>query len=154
MTKKEPNFIFYFMKNAATVVYYEHSKRKSIYSSTIRFSIIKQFNTIEKKGFVTMEHIPVTGDGAQMFEEQVIQAFPILVNRSGVVAMRFLKQWKRHHYVLFTQWKTEKFAEKWRRSDEFSAFDFKSNVRTQAYFPERPFQNDYYMIEEEEEEKI
>lgn len=146
---------FYFMRQAnRTLAYYEHKRRRSIFVSGKTYQIIDRFGQLDKKGYVTMEHIPLTDDGVRIFEERVRQLFPILVKRTGVVAMRFLKQRKKHEYVLLTLWEKKRYKELWESSPFYKEENIQQFAQLSAYFLERPFTNDYYMVDEEDEEDL
>lgn len=143
---------FYFMKSArSTIVYYEHKRKKSIFVSGKTFSILKSYETIQPKGFVTMEHIPVSSDSADAFEARAKKLFLDLTERRGVVAMRLLRQLKKDEFVILTQWKSERDEEFWRTSPTYEYQNVRDFARMSAYFAERPFVNSFYMIEEDDD---
>lgn len=144
---------FYFMKNnRTTLVYYEHNRKKSIFVSGKTFEILKSYETIQPKGFVTMEHIPVTSDGVSAFEGQAKRLFLDLTERRGVLAMRLLKQLKKNEFVMLTQWKSERDEEFWRTSPAYDYHNVRKFARKSAYFAERPFVNSFYMVVEDEQD--
>lgn len=152
LTNKHSHFDFYFMRNnRTTVVYYEHKRTKSIFVSGKTFSISNKTGSFAKKGFVTMEHIPVTEDGMEIFAERLDKLFPELADRTGVVAIRALQEHKRNNYVLLTQWKNKRYEELWRDSPFYKEQHVQQLARLSAYFAERPFTNEYYMIDEDED---
>lgn len=151
LTKKHDQFDFYFMKsNSSTVVYYEHNRKKSIFVSGKTFSILASYAQFHPKGFVTMEHVPVTDDGAKIFEERLLSVFPELKQRYGVLAMRLLKQKRKNEFVVITQWKSERNWDRWRESPMYEYQNIQQFARQSAYFAERPFTNTFVMIDEEE----
>lgn len=153
LTKKHlDKYNFYFMKNnRTTIVYYEHKRKKSIFVSGKTFSILKTYETIQPKGFVTMEHVPISGDGVSFFEGRAKKIFLDLTERRGVVAMRLLKQLKKNEFVIMTQWKSERDEQFWRNSPAYEYHNVRNFARLSAYFAERPFVNSFYMVEEEDE---
>lgn len=152
LTEKHPRFNFLFMRNnRSTVVYYEHKRRRSIFVSGKTFSIIKNNGSFEQKGFVTMEHIPVTDDGMKIFAERLDNLFPELVDRTGVIAMRALEEYKRNNFVIITQWKNKRYEELWHESPFYEEQNVQQLTRLSAYFAERPFTNEYYMIDEDDD---
>lgn len=151
LTKKYPRFNFYFMRNnLSTVVYYEHKRRRSIFVSGKTFAISDKTGSFAQKGFVTMEHIPVTEDGMEFFAERLGKLFPELSDRTGVIAMRALQEYKRNNYVIMTQWKNKRYEQLWRESPFYKEQNAQQLARLSAYFAERPFTNEYYMIDEDE----
>lgn len=152
LTQKHRQTDFYFMRNnQSTLVYYEHKQKKSIFVSGKTFSILQTAGPIQAKGFITMEHIPVTDDGVKLFQDRLASLFPELVDRSGVTAMRALKGVKKQEFVIMTQWKNERYEQLWKESPFHKEQDLRQFTRLSAYFAERPFTNEYYMIEKDEE---
>src|SRR5699024_416041 len=152
LTKKHPKYEFYFMKNnRSTVVYYEHERKKGVFVSEKTCTILNSEGAIHHKGYVTMEHVPVTDDGVKLFEDRLDTLFPELTKRTGVIAMRILKEQKKHEYIIITQWKNNRYEELWRESPFYNEQNVQQFARLSAYFAERPFTNSYYMIKEDEE---
>lgn len=152
LPKKHTQFDFYFMRNnRSTVIYYEHKRRRSVFVSGKTFSIVGHDGVFQHKGYVTMEHIPVTDDGVEFFDERLNNLFPELINRTGVVAMRALKEHKRNNYIIMTQWKNKRYEQLWRESPFYEEQNVQNLARLSAYFAERPFTNEYYMIDEDDE---
>lgn len=151
LTEAHPRLEFFFMNSGNSwFVYYEQEKKKSIFVSGRTYTILHTYGKLQKKGFVTMEHIPVTDDGVDVFKERYQQISSVLEKRSGVQAMRLLKQVKRQEYVVLTQWETERYEADWRRSSAYDENDVKKMTRLSAYFAARPFTNSYTMLKEEE----
>lgn len=152
LTKKHPKFTFHFMRsNSSTIAYYEHKRKKSVFVSGKTFSILKTMRSIHPKGYVTMEHVPVTDDGVNIFEERLNNLFAALTERTGVKAMRILKNSKQNEYVMMTQWKNKRYEQLWRESPFYKEQNIQQFARLSAYFAERPFINEYYMIEDDDD---
>lgn len=146
-----PKINFYFMKKAGTTLaYYENNRKKGVFVSGRSFEVQAKYGDVNKEGFVVMENIPVMEDGAAVFEDQVKKRFPSVNNAAGLVAARLLKQNKRNHYIIFTQWKTEQHYLTWQKSDLFKEIDFVNMARLPAYFADRPYTASYFMMKEEE----
>lgn len=144
-------FQFYFMNNPqATLVYYEHPKKKSIFVSGKTYEIIQSDGEMKEKGFVTLDYIPVTTDGAKAFEDRLASDFSFLRSRYGVQAMRILKLLKKPEYVILTQWQSVKEEKMWKNSPYFASYDYKKTTRLSAYFAERSFTSEYYMVDEDD----
>ena len=151
ITDSHSKIDFYFMKKAGTtLVYYEDNRKKGVFVSGRSFEVLAEYGTINKEGFVVMDNIPVMEDGAAVFEDQVKKRFPAINDTEGLVAARSLKQNKRNHYVIFTQWKNEQHYITWQKSDLFKEMDFVNMARLPAYFADRPYTASYFMMKEEE----
>lgn len=152
LTKKKPKFTFYFMRSGrSTIAYYEHKRKKSIFVSGKTYAILQSKGEIHPKGYVTMEHVPVTDDGIKLFEERVNNLFARLTDRTGVTAMRILKNSKQNEFVMMTQWKNKRYEQLWRDSPFYEEENIQQFARLSAYFAERPFTNEYYMIEDNDD---
>lgn len=153
ITDKHPNIDFYFMRSGtSTLVYYENTKKKSIFVSGRTFSVLYQSGDIFNKGFIVMQHVPVTEDGMKIFEEKVKNELPMFQAQEALIATRLLKQLKSRQYIILTQWRTEDEYIKWEKSDQHEKFDFSKKARLPAYFAERPFTSSYTMIKDNDDE--
>lgn len=147
ITDSHSKIDFYFMKKAGTtLVYYEDNRKKGVFVSGRSFEVLAEYGTINKEGFVVMDNIPVMEDGAAVFEDQVKKRFPAINDTEGLVAARLLKQNKRNHYVIFTQWKNEQHYITWQNKEMV----FVNMARLPAYFADRPYTASYFMMKEEE----
>lgn len=150
ITDSHPTIDFYFMKRAAsTLVYYEDKRKKGVFVSGRSFSILSKYGVLKKEGFVVMNNIPIMEDGSAVFEDQVKKKLPLIENTEGLNAIRLLKQAKKNHYMVLTQWKTERHYTTWQKSERFKQMDFVNMARLPAYFAERPYSASYYMMKEE-----
>lgn len=151
LTEKHPAINFRFMRsNRSTVVYYEHQRRKSIFTSGKTYKIIKASGDFTNEGYITMEYVPVTDDGIDIFENRINSIFPELINRTGVTAIRVLKNNRKNEYVVVTQWKNKRYEELWRDSPFYEKQNIQQFAQLSAYFADRPFTNSYYMIDEDD----
>jgi len=151
VTDQFPKLDFHYMKSgSATLVLYEGKKKKSIFVSGRSYEILYSNGAIDKKGFVTMEVIPVLDDTMPVFEEQTMRVLPKLEKQTGLTALRFLKQIKSNRYMIFLQWESERYYTDWKNSLHYSQTNILSLARLPAYFAERPFTNTYTMLKEDE----
>ncbi len=148
LIKSHQTTTFYLMKYAGTtLVYYEHTKKRSIFVSGKTFKIIKQYGQLEQSGFVSMHHVPVMDDVKTIFEEKMVAPFQQMETTNGVTSIRFLQPTKGNTYVIFIVWNSEKAFQQWTREK----IDFSSIVRQPAYFGERAFTQTYRMLKEDDE---
>lgn len=154
ITDQHPKIDFHFMRSGtSTLVYYESTRKKGIFVSGRTFEVLYSFGDIYKKGFIVMQHIPVTDDGMKIFEENARNQLPIFQARESLIATRLLKQLKSRQYIILTQWRTEQEYIKWKKSDQSDQFDFTKMARLPAYFAERPFTSTYTMMKDDEEDR-
>src|SRR5690625_3970075 len=132
------------MRNEQGVlVYYERTKKK-VFSAGRNFQTLEQAGTIKQRGYVVTEHIPIQGDSKALFEKQLPSLVKDLSQAPGIIALRALKQRWRNHYVIFTQWENKSDYETWEEERE------KLDVKKPAYFLNRQFTTEYFLIDEEE----
>lgn len=152
VTDTHPKTQFYFMKSGtSTLVLYESSRKKSIFVSGRSLEQLHRYQAIQAKGFVAMDFIPVMTDTMPIFEERTLAMMPYLQQIKGLVALRFLKQFKSNQYVVLTQWETEQYYVDWQRSNSYEHTNVLNLARLPAYFAERPFTNTYVMMKDIED---
>ncbi len=153
LTEKHPAYAFHFMKaNSGTLVYYEAEEKKSLFVSGRSYDIKLTAGTIQKTGFVVMHHIPVSEEEIPVFEERMKKQLTALRQMTGVLAVRLLQEQRSNSFVILVQWEKEKYYHQWQKSDSAKQTDFAKHAKLPAYFMERPFTNQYYMLKEEENE--
>lgn len=151
VTDRHPKHDFYYMKSgASTLVLYESNKKKSVFVSGRSYEVLHSFQDINKKGFVTMDVIPVMEDSMPVFEERTLNLMPKMEQLNGLVAMRFLKQIKSNQYIILQEWQSERYYYDWKNSSTYQDTDVLSLARLPAYFAERPFTNSYMMLKEDD----
>lgn len=145
---KHPDIHFYFMNNMyenSTLAYYEH-QRKKVFTAGKVYDIIFSIGTLQEKGFVAMETIPVTKDSQPLFEQQVEKQLEIIEQMPNVYAFRLLKLRRRYDYILLSQWKSSTDYDRWQKNRE------EATVKKHAYFVTQPYTNHYLMAHLEDEE--
>ena len=90
------------------------------------------------------EHVPIQGDSKPLFERQLPSFVDSLAQATGIIAVRILKQRWRNHYVIFTQWENKSDYETWEEQRK------QLDVKKPAYFLNRQFTTEYFLIDEEE----
>lgn len=151
MTEQYPTYEFYFMKtNTSTLVYYEAEKKKSIFVSGKSYDAEMVAGPIQKTGFVVMHHIPVSAEEIAIFEERMKKQLAGMQQATGVQAIRLLREQQNNTFVILIQWEGEKYYNEWQKSNYAKQTDFAKHAKLPAYFMERPFTNQYYMLKEED----
>src|SRR5690625_4211973 len=153
LTNDRKENTFYFMKSGmATLVYYEANKKKSIFVSGKTYEVLQQFGTINKTGFVVMNHIPIMEEEMSVFADRTKKQLEQKKHMHGIQAVRLLKEIKSNQFIIFTQWDNEKNYKEWQKTLEEKGHSFSQMARVPAYFADRPFTNSYYMLIDEEDE--
>jgi heme oxygenase (mycobilin-producing) len=143
---KHPGTQFYFMSGSSNdLAYYEGTK--NIFVAGREYEIIIQTGEPHEKGYVVMNHIPVTDEGQSVFEDNFKKRQHTVDQYNGFIAFRLLKPKKGNTYVVFTQWKSKESYEGWKTSSDFQKSH--TGIKPPAYFADRPFVNTYTMIEKD-----
>lgn len=136
---------------ATTLVYYEDTKKKGIFVSGGSYDVVHDSGMLELKGFVVMDHIPVSEEEMPVFEKKTIRQLTTIGKEPGLSAVKLLKEHKSNTFVILTQWRTKGDHQQWKKQAETHALNFTETAKLPAYFMERPFTNHYYMLQDEDE---
>ncbi|MFC4559169.1 antibiotic biosynthesis monooxygenase family protein [Virgibacillus kekensis] len=147
---EHPEVDFYYMSGEnSTLVYYE-SDGKSVFSSGRGYELVINNGDMKQSGYVVMNNIPVTDDGAPVFEDRFKKRQQNVDTMPGFQAFRLLRPKKGNTYVVLTQWASEKDFENWKNSDQFSKAHKDGGTKPPAYFADRPFVTTYRMVNPED----
>lgn len=144
--EKYPSIRFHFMSGSVNdVAYYEGNKK--LFVAGREYEIIIQTGEIRDKGYIVMNHIPVTDEGRPVFEDNFKKRKHVAEHYDGFQAFRLLKPRKGNTYVVLTQWQSKVSYEQWKNSTDFQKSHV--NIKPPAYFADRPFVHTYNMIEKD-----
>lgn len=147
---RHPKIVYKLMRgNNTTLVYYEGSKKRSIFASGTGYEILFQHKPIWEFGFVAMEHIPVLEESIPLFEGNFAREYDAIKNIPTLLSARLLKEIKSTNYLFITQWESEAHYEDWKKGEEIKQSFFANKTRLSTYFANRPFTNKYHLIKEE-----
>lgn len=144
LAKKHSDITFFFMKNEQGVLAYYEGTKKKIFSSGRTYEALEQYGNVVMTGFVAMEHIPIQSDSKPVFEKQLPLLKEQMIKADGLISLRILKQRRKNHYVILSQWFSKKDYEIWKEKEE------EITVKNPAYFLNRRFTTGYHVIDEEE----
>lgn len=146
--EKYTQFSFTMMHNMqTTAVYYESTKKRSIFAAGSSYSIMKSYLPIPDKGFVVMQYIPVAKDTEKVFVQKLDESFDSFTLATGLIAARVLQTKKRDTFQIMMIWKSEADFEIWKKSKSTQT-DFTTLVRKPTYFVERAFTQTYHIMED------
>ena len=66
--EKHANEIIFLMQNGQTALLLHETSGKTVFASPRRYEVVDGKGTIQNKGFVVMNHIPVTEEGRPLIE--------------------------------------------------------------------------------------
>ncbi|MFD1037680.1 antibiotic biosynthesis monooxygenase family protein [Virgibacillus byunsanensis] len=147
LNDKYPTIDFFLMNSGtSTLAYYEDHKKK-VFSAGRAYEVLSQSGTLQEKGYVVMNNIPVTDDGKAMFESKFKQREKEVDGMPGFQAFRLLRPKKGNTYVVLTQWRTEGDFDNWKNSKKFKETHKNQDTKPPAYFADRPFVTSYHMFD-------
>lgn len=147
---KHKNINFFFLKNPTrTVAYYENEK-KNIFAAGRKFESIITIGDLHHKGFVELNHIPVTDEGQPVFEDSFKKYEQEFIKLGGLKAFRLLKPKKGNEYIVFSQWISESEYDAWKKSDQYLLSPLNHSTKPPAYFFDKPFTASYLMYNPDE----
>src|SRR5699024_5167477 len=103
-----PEKNFYLMRSdTSTLIYYEDTKKKGVFVSGRSYDVEQDIGELHKKGFVVMDHIPVSEEELPVFKERTKRQLISFIQTPGILAIKLLKEHKSNTFVILTQWRTE-----------------------------------------------
>lgn len=141
--------LYLISSNDGGIAYYENTS-KNIFSTGQAFDVLKTVGELSKKGYVVMNHLPVSEDSSSSFEYRMKQSNSGIEEMEGFQAWRFLRQEKTSKYVVLTQWRSFADFEKWKNSDQFKQAHDSQKAKQPSYFMDRPFLVTGHMYEKED----
>ena len=154
LTHKHRNLQFHFMISSSSTLAYYESNQKSVFGAGREYIILFERGKIEEEGYVVMNNIPLTEEGKPVFIDRFKRRQDDIEHMPGFQAFRLLEPVKGNTYIIFTQWASKKYFEKWRESDEFAKSHHNQAVKPPAYFAKRPFISTYKMVDEDDFEEL
>lgn len=144
LEERYPGIQFYFMKNEQGVLAYYEGTKKKVFSAGRTYEALYGHGNIQSKGLIIMDHIPIQSDSKPVFEEQLPQLKRELQQAPGLLALRLLKERRKNHYLVLSQWDQRSNYTLWKEQRK------DLSVKNPAYFLNRPFTSSYQVISEEE----
>ncbi len=118
--EKHANETIFLMQNGQTALLLHETSGKTVFASPRRYEVVDGKGTIQNKGFVVMNHIPVTEEGRPLIEYRFKNQVGVIENEPGFIAIRVLRPIKSDTYVILTIWKKESDFNNWTDFKSFS----------------------------------
>lgn len=83
------------------------------------YEIVDSVGSLQPKGYVVMNNIPVADEGRPVFEDRFKNRAGNVENMEGFQAIRILRPVKGNTYVVLTQWRNAQDFEDWKNSQSF-----------------------------------
>ncbi|SFG01604.1 Heme-degrading monooxygenase HmoA [Halobacillus alkaliphilus] len=118
LDKQHPDAHLLFMQDQdKTVAYYEGEN--PIFEEGREYEIVDSVGSLQPKGYVVMNNIPVADEGRPVFEDRFKNRAGNVENMEGFQAIRILRPVKGNTYVVLTQWRNAQDFEDWKNSQSF-----------------------------------
>lgn len=108
------------MVNATGASLLHETNGKTIFNVPRRYEVLDTAGEIKKKGFVVVNHIPVTDEGRPLFEHEYKNRAQILSKDPGFIAARVLRPVDSNTYVTLTIWENESDFQNSKNINNFS----------------------------------
>src|SRR5699024_12286421 len=98
LMEKQPKKEFQFMRSGTkALLYYEDTKKKSIFVSVRSGEILFNTSLFASKGFVVIYHIPVPHEETAVFEYNIKSCLKRIAHRPNVNTITFYNENKSHY---------------------------------------------------------
>jgi len=103
-----------------TTILFHESEKKSVFASPRSYEVIASSGQLALKGYFALNHVPVTDEGAPIFEHRFASRANAVDNEYGFIAFRLLRPIGSNTYVVLTQWTDAGAYNRWKNSSSFS----------------------------------
>lgn len=107
------------MQNGQNTLLLHETTGKTVFASPRRYEVVDGKGTIQDKGFVVMNNIPVTDEGRPLLEYRFKNRVGLIESEPGFIAIRVLRPIKSDTYIILTIWQKESDFLKWKNSKSF-----------------------------------
>lgn len=146
---KQSKETIFLMQNGQTALLLHETSGKTVFSSPRRYEVVDAKGTIQEKGFVVMNNIPVTDEGRPILEYQLKNNIELIEKAPGLIAIRILRPKKSDTYILLTVWQKESDFLKWKHSKSFDLANPEQQKPSGNMFTAAPYITKYTLISEE-----
>jgi heme oxygenase (mycobilin-producing) len=108
------------MQNAETSLLLHETEGKTVFQQPRPYEVVDGSGTIENRGIVVCNNIPVTDEGRPIFEYRFKNRAGKVENANGFIAIRVLRPLDTDTYVILTQWESEKDFIGWQESQQYA----------------------------------
>lgn len=103
--------------NSDRAILLHESQAPSFFKEPRSYDILFTNGKLENKGFITMNHIPVSDENKPIFEHNTMKYLTSNTNRN-MQAIRFLRPRKGDTYIIFCLWEEKANYIKWKQQPE------------------------------------
>ncbi len=152
IAENHPEINLYFMRNQTAAVAYYEDNGPPVFDEPRGYEIFVTKGTLQLKGYVVMQHIPVSDDGKPIFESEYQDQADKIKAQPGVYALRVLRPLRGNTYVVFIQWENEARYQSWFKADMLkNTFGKKKKKKKKPkYRAGKPFSTKYTMVDWDE----
>ncbi|RWZ55212.1 antibiotic biosynthesis monooxygenase [Halobacillus fulvus] len=129
LNEKHPEANLLFMQDQDKTVAYYEGDEAAIFDEGRDYEVVDSVGTVQPKGFVVMNNIPVADEGRPVFEDRFKNRAGNVENMEGFQAIRILRPVRGNTYVVLTQWRNAQDFEDWKNSQSFDDAHKKSGPK-------------------------
>jgi len=111
------------------------TENENVFQEPFVYEIVDQVGTMQEKGFVVMNNIPVTDEGRPIFEDRFKNRAGSVEDSPGFQALSILRPTQGNTYVVLTQWASVENFEDWKNSQSFQKAHQKSGSESKEKPP-------------------
>lgn len=129
----------FLMQNGQNTLLLHETSGKTVFASPRRYEVVDGAGTIQEKGFVVINNIPVRDEERPILEYEYKNRIGLMEKEPGFIAIRVLRPKKLDTYIILTVWQKESDFLKWKNTSSFQP----QNYEEQSYLTK------YTLISEE-----
>ncbi|CAG9609267.1 antibiotic biosynthesis monooxygenase family protein [Pseudoneobacillus rhizosphaerae] len=145
--EKHPNDSFLLMENMEHALLLHETNGVTVFKTSRNYEVFESNGPIPEKGFVALNHVPITEEGKPLFEHHIKKLLGL-----GMNSIRMLRPLKSNVYIILTIWENELAFKTWQMTKTYNeAFSMdKSNLgvtTTANLFSSNPYISTYFIKE-------
>ncbi len=123
---------------------------ESVFESPRSYEVVDQSGTLESKGYVVFNNIPVSDEGRPLFEYRFKNRAGLIEEVEGFTAIRVLRPLDSDTYVIMTLWEDERSFLGWQESKQYEKAHAKRGTEEgidnqKDIFPRASYVSKYYV---------
>jgi heme oxygenase (mycobilin-producing) len=107
------------MQDADNALLLHETEGKTLFNEPRSYEVLDSTGSLESRGFIVMNNIPVTEEGRPLFEYRFKNRAGAVENEPGFISIRVLRPLSSDTYVILTQWESEKDFKNWQDSKAY-----------------------------------
>jgi heme oxygenase (mycobilin-producing) len=145
--EKHPNEAFVLMENTEHALLLHETNGSTVFKTSRKYEVFESNGPLTEKGFVVLNHVPVTEEGKPLFEHHIKNKLGL-----GMNSLRMLRPLSSDVYIILTIWENELDYKTWQKSkaytDAFMLVKSELGIApTTNLFSSNPYTSTYFIKE-------